>query len=109
MIDPTALLWIHSLWPAANYGPGGNNFPNYSGTSNDVVSGNQFGVRLDRSFGNNDTLFGAFYDNRATEDKPCNLPNSCNILDDFGRIVNINYTHIFSPLAGHDRALHAHV
>jgi len=97
MINPTALMWIKSLWPAANYGPGGNHFPNYTGTSNDVVSGNQFGVRLDHNFGNNDTLYGAFYYVKATEDKPCNLPNSCNILDDFGRIVNINYTHIFSP------------
>jgi hypothetical protein len=97
MINPTALLWIKSLWPTANYGPGGNSFPNYTSTSNDVVSGNQFGIRLDHNFGNNDTLYGAFYYVKATEDKPCNLPNSCNILDDFGRIVNINYTHIFGP------------
>ncbi len=97
MITPQALTYLNYLYPTANYGPGGNSFPNYTGTSNDVVSGNQFGTRIDHSFGNNDTLFGAFYYNSATEDKPCNLPKSCNILDDFGRIVNLNYTHIFNP------------
>jgi hypothetical protein len=97
MINPTALLWIKSLWPAANYGPGGNHFPNYSGTSTDAVTGNQFGVRLDHSFGNNDTLFGAFYYNKAIEDQPCNLPGSCNILNAKGRILNIGYTHVFNP------------
>ncbi|HEV2382893.1 MAG TPA: TonB-dependent receptor [Terriglobia bacterium] len=97
MINPQALLYIKSLYPAANYGPGGNNFPNYSGTSNDAVTGNQFGVRLDHSFGNNDTLFGAFYYNKALENTPCNMPGSCNILNAKGRIVNINYTHVFNP------------
>jgi hypothetical protein len=97
MITPQALLYVSKLYPAPNYGPGGNNFPNYSATSDEVVSGNQFGIKLDHSFGNHDTLFGAFYYNKATEDQACPLPNSCNILDDFGRILNINYTHIFSP------------
>jgi hypothetical protein len=96
-IPPQEQYYLNSFYRTPNYGPGGNNFPNWEGTSNDQVSGNQFGVRLDHSFGNNDTLYGAFYYVKATETKPCNMPDSCNVLDDFGRILNINYTHIFSP------------
>ena len=97
MLTPQALYYVSKLYPPANYGPGGNNFPNSAITSDDAVRGDQFGVRLDHNFGNNDSLFGAFYYNRATEAKPCGLPDSCNLLNAHGRIVNINYTHIFSP------------
>ena len=96
-IPPQLQYYLNAFYRTPNYGPGGNNFPNWEGTSDDAVSGNQFGTRLDHSFGNNDTLYGAFYYVKATETKPCNMPDSCNVLDDFGRILNINYTHIFSP------------
>ena len=96
-ITPQAQYYLNAFYRTPNYGPGGNNFPNWTGSSNDATSGNQFSTRLDHSFGNNDTLFGAFYYVNATETKPCNMPDSCNVLDDFGRILNINYTHIFSP------------
>ncbi len=97
MLNPQALTYLHAMYPGANYGPGGNVFPNFTRSSADAVTGNQFAIRLDHNFGNNDTLFGAFYYNKAFEDKPCPLPLSCNILNAKGRVVNIGYTHLFSP------------
>ena len=97
MLNSQALTYLHAMYPGANYGPGGNVFPNFTRSSADAVTGNQFAIRLDHNFGNNDTIFGAFYYNKALEDKPCPLPLSCNILNAKGRTVNVGYTHLFSP------------
>jgi hypothetical protein len=96
MLNPQALTYLKAMYPSANFGPGGNSFPNLAASTADAVKGNQFGVRLDHTFSNNDTLFGAFYFNNGNETKPNPMPISATTLAAIGREASVGYTHLFS-------------
>ncbi len=97
MLNPQVLAYIHAFYPLPNYGPGGNSFPNYAIDSNQVITSNQYGVKVDHTFSNNDTLYGNFYYFQPLETSPNSLLLGSGITQNEARVVAVGYTHLFSP------------
>jgi hypothetical protein len=97
MLNPQALAYIHAFYPAPNFGPGGNSFPNYAVASNQLIQSNQFGAKIDHTFSNNDTLYGNFYYTQPNETFPNSLLLGANTSKNDARVVALGYTHLFSP------------
>jgi hypothetical protein len=97
MIIPQALTYLHAFYPAPNYGPGGNNFPNFANMGSQRIDSDQFGVGLDHTFSNNDTLSGKFYYYNPTETLPNPLLLGTVVSTNHARMVSAAYTHLFSP------------
>ena len=97
MLTQQALTYIHAFFPAANYGPGGNNFPNFTDVSPQTTTSDQFGTSLEHTFSNNDTLFGKFFFTQPNEVYANNLLLGANTNENHGRMVALGYTHLFSP------------
>ncbi|HUY13798.1 MAG TPA: TonB-dependent receptor [Terriglobia bacterium] len=97
MLNPQALAYIHAFYPLPNFGPGGNSFPNLAVASNEVISDDQFGVKIDHTFGNNDTLFGGFYLTNPNAVQPNSLLLGTSTQLNDARVISVGYTHLFSP------------
>jgi hypothetical protein len=97
MLNPQALAYLNAAYPAANFGPGGNNFPNYAAPSGQVITSEQFGVSLDHTFANNDTLNGKFFYTQPDETYPNALLFGTSESQQHARTVSLAYTHLFSP------------
>jgi Carboxypeptidase regulatory-like domain/TonB dependent receptor len=95
MLNSQALTMLKAFYPLPNYGTGG--FPNFAIDSPQLITSNQFGVRIDHSFGNNDTVFGAFYYTNPHETSPNSLLLGTNALTNPAKQLSIGYTHLFSP------------
>lgn len=97
MVTPQALAYLNAFYPAANYGPGGSHFPDFTTPRSQTVRSDQLGVGLDHTFGNNDALSGKFYYSQPNEVIPTAL--SLGQIDSLNhaRIVSVAYTHLFSP------------
>ncbi len=97
LLNAQALAYIKAFYPTPNYGPGGNSYPNYATSANQLVTYDQFGIRVDHSFGNNDTLYGAFYSTNPTQVSPTTLLLGGTTVKNSSKQVAIGYTHLFSP------------
>jgi hypothetical protein len=97
MISPLALTYLNAFYPKANYGPGGDSYPNFVTTSDQVISSDQFGVGVDHTFGNNDMLEGKFYFSQPNEISPNPLLLGSEVTENHARMVSVAYTHIFTP------------
>lgn len=97
MLNAQMLTYLHAFYPAANFGAGGNSFPNWTGSGNQVITSNQFGVKLDHSFHNNDTLYGGFYYSQPLQTSPSPLLIGAGELSNKARQIALGYTHLFSP------------
>lgn len=97
MLNPQALAYIHAFYPSPNFGPGGNSFPNLAVASNQVITDDQFGVKLDHTFANNDALFGAFYLTNPHETQPNSLLLGTSTQLNDARQISLGYTHLFTP------------
>ncbi len=98
MLNTQALSYLHAFYPAPNFGPGGNSFPNFATTSNEVLTANQFSVGIDHTFANNDVLNGKFYYTQPQQIGPNPLPPLGNtILTTYDRMLSLAYTHVFNP------------
>ena len=97
LITPDAALYLNTFYPAPNYGPGGNNFPNFVGPTPELTTANSFGVGLDHTFGNNDTLDGKFYYGQVFRLSPSILKVGKSRARNDGRTGAATYTHVFSP------------
>jgi len=95
--DSIPLLYLKAFYPAANFGPGGNSFPNLAVPSPTIIHNNQWGATIDHTFANNDVLFGAFYYTEPYQQNPNGLLYGTNTIENFARTVNVSYTHIFNP------------
>lgn len=91
------MLYLKAFYPAANSGPGGNSFPNLAVNSPTIINSNQFAAKMDHSFANNDTLVGAFYYTEPNQQNPNALLLGTNTIENYARVLNLGYTHIFSP------------
>ena len=91
------MVYLKTFYPLPNYGPGGNSFPNLAVASPTIINSNQFAVKLDHTFANNDTLTGGFYYTQPSQINPNPLLYGTDDLVNTARVVNVGYTHIFSP------------
>jgi len=97
MLNAQALAYLKAFYPLPNFGPGGNSFPNLATSSAQVISSDQFGVRIDHTFSNNDTLYGTFYYTQPNETFATSLLTGANTSKNHARVVGLGYTHLFTP------------
>jgi hypothetical protein len=97
MISQQALTYLKAFYPLPNYGPGGNSYPNYVANAANVVSYDEYGIRVDQTFGNNDTLYGAYYSTNPSQVTPTTLLLGAKINTNSSKQVATGYTHLFSP------------
>ena len=93
MLNQQALTYLKAWYPAPNFGPG---FPNLATPSSQRITSDQFGVKLDQTFGNNDTLYGGFYWSQPDEIFPTSLLIGANTAKNHARVLTLGYTHLFS-------------
>ena len=74
-----------------------NVFPNYAVSSAQVISNDQFGIKIDHTFANNDSLYGNFYYTNPNETQPNSLLLGAGVQQNHSRVVALGYTHLFSP------------
>jgi Carboxypeptidase regulatory-like domain/TonB dependent receptor len=97
MLNQQALTYLHAFYPKPNYGPGGNSFPNLAAPSDEIVTDNDFGVKVDHTFSNNDNLFGGYYFQNPGETEPNSLLLGTVVESNNAQLVSSGYTHLFSP------------
>ncbi len=97
LITPTAAVYLNAFYPAPNYGPGGNTFPNYVTAAAAETIANSFGGGLDHTFANNDTLLGKFYFAQVDDKEANTLKLGRTESHNNGRTAMLGYTHLFSP------------
>ncbi len=92
-----ALTYLKAFYPLPNLNKGPNLFPNFAASSSQVITNDQFGVRIDHSFANNDTLYGNFYYTQPKETFPTSLLTGATVNQNLARVISVGYTHLFSP------------
>ena len=97
MLNAQALAYLKAFYPLPNFGPGGNVFPNLAVSSPQTISNDQFGVRLDHTFSNNDSLSGSFYYTQPNETFSNSLLLGANTSKNHARVISVGYTHVFTP------------
>ena len=97
MLTPQALTYLHAFYPGANFGPGGNSFPNFTDVSPQTITSDQFGTSLEHTFSNNDTLVGKFFLTQPNETYANALLLGAETNENHGRMAVLSYTHLFSP------------
>ncbi len=97
LVPAQALTYLQAFYPAANYGPQGNHFPNFTTVSDEDTTSDEFGAGLDHTFANNDMLSGKFYFSQPRTLQPYALLIGAQINFDPARLVSLAYTHLFSP------------
>ena len=94
MIMPQATFAMKYFYPLPNL-PGETN--NLSLANQKTVNNDQFGVKIDQIFRNNDTFNGAFYRSKPDQLSPTGLPVNPSRTYNETDSVGIGYTHLFSP------------
>jgi hypothetical protein len=95
--NPQALAYLKAFYPLPNLNVAPNVFPNWAGPSNQVISNDQFGIKLDHTFGNNDNLYGNVYYTEPAETEPTATLLGAGVVINHARVVAVGYTHLFSP------------
>jgi Carboxypeptidase regulatory-like domain len=97
LLNAQALAYLKAFYPLPNFGPGGNSFPNLAVSSPQTISNDQFGVRIDHTFSNNDTLSGNFYYTQPDETFSNSLLTGANTSKNHARVLAVGYSHLFTP------------
>ncbi|MGC2403961.1 MAG: carboxypeptidase-like regulatory domain-containing protein, partial [Acidobacteriaceae bacterium] len=96
-LNQAALTYLNALYYPANYGPGGNSFPNRSAASTQTTRSNQFGVGGDHTFRNNDTVTGKFFYSQPNMIGASAVKFGAQETENHARVLATSYSHIFSP------------
>src|SRR5205807_5937270 len=96
-LNQQALAYLKAFYPLPNLNVVPNFFPNYAASSSQVITSDQFGVRIDHTFANNDTLYGNFYYTQPKETFPTSLLTGATVATNKARVVAVGYTHLLSP------------
>jgi Carboxypeptidase regulatory-like domain/TonB dependent receptor len=96
-LNQEALTYLKAFYPLPNLNVPPNTFPNFAASSPQIITSNQFGVRVDHTFANNDNLYGNFYYSQPIETQPTSLLLGAGVLTNKARVVAVGYTHLFSP------------
>ncbi|MBV8863799.1 MAG: TonB-dependent receptor, partial [Acidobacteriaceae bacterium] len=97
LLNSASLLTLQKYYPLPNLNVGPTVNPNYQWAGGNDTSTDQTGIRVDHSFGANDTLFGRYNRSNATLLRPEGLPTYQQSLINYAQTVGLGYTHIFSP------------
>ncbi|HEY6274316.1 MAG TPA: TonB-dependent receptor [Terriglobales bacterium] len=96
-LNPQALTYLKAFYPLPNLNVPPNTFPNFAASSPQIITSNQFGVRVDHAFANNDNLYGNFYYTQPSEIFPTALLIGTTVNTNKARVIAVGYTHLFSP------------
>jgi len=96
-LNQEALTYLKAFYPLPNLNVPPNTFPNFAISSPQIITSNQFGVRADHTFANNDNLYGAFYYIQPHETFPTSLLTGAQVLTNKARVIAVGYTHLFGP------------
>ena len=97
LLSNSALLTLQKYYPLPNLGVGPDSFSNPIGTRPTEINSDQFGIKLDHRFSNNDTLFGRFNYANPTQTRPQALPTYSQSLKNQARSLALGYTHLLGP------------
>src|SRR4030095_5931247 len=94
----SALLYARSLFATPNYG-GGNlpALPNFIWSESRAIDNEQFGIRLDHRFRNNDTLFGRYSWMTTDQTTPGPVPAVPTVQKNYAQSVMLSFNHLFDP------------
>ncbi len=96
-LSNSALLTLQKYYPLPNLGVAATVFPNLIFARPTEINSDQFGVRLDHRFSNNDTLFGRFNYANPEQVRPQALPTYSQSLLNYSRAAALGYTHLLGP------------
>lgn len=96
-LSNAALLTLQKYYPLPNLGVAPTVFPNLIGTRPTEINSDQFGIKIDHRFANNDTLFGRFNYANPTQVRPQALPTYSQSLKNQARSLALGYTHLLGP------------
>lgn len=96
-LSNAALLTLQKYYPLPNLGVAPTVFPNLLFARPTEINSDQFGVRGDHRFSNNDTLFGRFNYANPEQIRPQALPTYSQSLINYARSVAIGYTRLLGP------------
>lgn len=92
-----SLLTLQKYYPLPNLNVAPNVFPNLLFSRPTAINSDQFGIRLDHRFGNNDSLFGRFNYTNPDQIRPQGLPTYSQSLLNHARSLALGYTHLLGP------------
>jgi hypothetical protein len=96
-LSNSALLTLSKYYPLPNLAVGPTVFPNLLAARPTAIDSDQYGIRLDHRFSNNDTLFGRFNYANPTQTSPEALPTYSQSLKNKARSIAVGYTHLLGP------------
>ena len=94
-INSAAALVVSKYFPAPNLNVAPSVLPNLSFTGVTAIASDVYGVRLDHRFGNNDTVFGRYNRDNATQTTPESLPGYLHSVINYAQQLVFGYTHLF--------------
>ena len=94
-LDASSLLFLSKLYPIPNYGSGGS-YPNYIWTESQAINSDQFGVRVDQKFANNDTLYARYSQTDSQQTTPGPLPTDPTNQFNGAKSAMLSYTHLIN-------------
>ncbi len=97
LLNSASLLTLQKYYPLPNLNVGPTVNPNYQWAGGNDTATDQTGIRVDHSFGANDTLFGRYNRSNATLLRPESLPTYQQSLVNYAQTLGLGYTHIFNP------------
>ncbi|HSU31241.1 MAG TPA: TonB-dependent receptor [Bryobacteraceae bacterium] len=97
LLNPTSLLVLQKYYPLPNLNVAPGVLPNYLMVGGNNTASDQTGIRIDHSFGDNDTLFGRYNRSNANLTRPESLPTYQQTLLNYGQTLALGYTHLFGP------------
>jgi hypothetical protein len=111
-INAASALMLTKYYPAPNMNVAPTVLPNLSFTGVTAIASDVYGVRLDHRFGNNDTVFGRYNRNNATQNTPEALPGYLHSVINYAQQLVFGYTHLFGSstvLQGHFADTHTNI
>jgi hypothetical protein len=94
-INPASALLLAKYYPAPNMNVAPTILPNLSFTGVTAIASDVYGVRLDHRFGNNDSVFGRYNRDNATQSTPESLPGYLHSVINYAQQLVFGYTHLF--------------
>lgn len=93
----SSLLTLQKFYPLPNLPVAANVFPNLLFSKPTAINSDQFGIKIDHRFANNDTLFGRFNYTNPDTIRPESLPTYTQSLLNHARTIALGYTHLLNP------------
>jgi hypothetical protein len=103
-INSASALLLAKYYPAPNLNVAAAVLPNLQFAGITAIASDVYGVRLDHRFKNNDTIFGRYNHDNATQTTPEGTPGYLHSVVNYAQQLVFGYTHLF----GNTSVLQAH-